>query len=99
MSWQKIPQKTVGKLFIISAPSGGGKTTITQEVIARLGEKCHIQRAINYTSRPPRDNEVNGIDYHFITPEDFINKKASGFFLETTYYDNNYYGSPVSIIK
>jgi len=91
--------KKTGKLFIISAPSGGGKTTITQEVIARLAGKYNIQRAINYTSRAPRDNEVNGIDYYFITQEEFLEKKAAGFFLETTRYDNNYYGSPISLIR
>jgi guanylate kinase len=88
-----------GKLFIISAPSGGGKTTITEEVITRLGQLYDIQKVITYTSRAPRNNEVNGIDYYFVTPEDFIEKKSHRFFLETTSYDNNYYGSPASIIS
>jgi len=97
-----IPVK-LGKLFVISAPSGGGKTTISEKVIAKISQQQQqqydIQKVITYTSRAPRGNEINGVDYHFVTPEEFLSKKSQDFFLETTHYDTCYYGSPASIIK
>lgn len=95
------PTKRAGKLFVISAPSGGGKTSLTEAVLRSLKENSDKSRVVNkiitYTTRPQRVNERNGIDYCFITREDFLEKIQSGFFLETTIYDGHYYGSPASI--
>lgn len=75
--------------------SCSGKTTIANE-LKQLG----LKEIVSYTTRPPRPGEVDGITYHFITKEDFLNKYHNGFFAETTFYDvatgdRWYYGSAV----
>jgi guanylate kinase len=87
-----------GKIFVISAPSGGGKTTVTQNIIKNLGKTVALSKVITYTTRPQRPNEQHGIDYFFVSPKEFLSKKNQNFFLETTTYDNHWYGSPRSII-
>lgn len=85
-----------GILFVISGPSGAGKTTLVKEAIKRVGNK--IERVITYTSRPPRPQEIDGEDYHFISPEEFTEKMHNGFFIETTAYISQHYASPTSLI-
>ena len=87
-----------GKLFVVSAPSGGGKTSIVTEVIKRLKPKYNLARITTYTSRNPRPGEVNGQDYYFLSSSEFDKKAAQGFFLETTEYNHKKYGSPASIL-
>lgn len=87
-----------GKLFVISAPSGAGKTTIANTVIEKLGSSYPISKVITYTSRQPRSNEIPGKDYCFVSKDDFFKKKERGFFLETTEYNGEWYGSPQSMI-
>jgi len=87
-----------GLLFVLSGPTGSGKTTIAQHVLSHIAKTHNISKVITYTTRQPRHNERNGIDYHFVTPEDFLNKKNNNFFLETTTYDNHWYGSSREII-
>ena len=98
MEKKNIKIKKPGKLFVISAPSGGGKTTLTKSVLRILEKDFPISMVATYTSRPPRHNEINGKDYNFISRNDFIKKMNAGFFLETTEYDNEFYGSPASIL-
>jgi guanylate kinase len=88
-----------GLLFIISSPSGGGKTTIAKNVIVKLKRDFPITKVITYTSRQPRNNEVHGRDYFFISKIEFLQKVQEDFFLETTKYNGELYGSPMSIIK
>ncbi len=88
-----------GKIFIIAAPSGAGKTTVTNEAIKRMANKIDISKVITYTTRSPRTGEINGKDYHFISLKDFENKLKNNFFLETTKYSGEFYGSPASIIN
>lgn len=87
-----------GKLFVISAPSGAGKTTLTNYIIKKIAPEYNLSKIITYTSRKPRPDEKNGVDYHFISPQDFLAKKQDGFFLETNVYCENFYGSPKSIL-
>ena len=82
--------KTGGGLFIISAPSGAGKTTLGREimrVVPGLGE------SVSYTTRKPRPGEVDGEDYKFVSREDFIGMIERGEFLESAKVHGNYYGT------
>ena len=93
----KIDKNKEGKLFIISAPSGGGKTTLINCIIQKLSVFYPLAKVITYTSRIPRINEIEGKDYHFISRHSFLKKINENFFLETNIYNGELYGSPVSI--
>jgi guanylate kinase len=70
---------TVGGLFVVSAPSGAGKTTLVEELVRRVPG---LVRSRSYTSRPPRPGEVRGVDYNFVSREAFEAMVARGEFLE-----------------
>ena len=89
---------SAGRLFVISAPTGGGKTTIAKRAFQALEGKVPLEKIVTYTTRQPRLHEKNGVDYHFVTINDFHTLQANGFFLETTSYDNNLYGCPRNIL-
>ena len=88
----------LGSLFVISAPSGTGKTTVVNQVLKELQPLYDIRRVITYTTRAIRDGEVDGVDYIFITQEKFKEKIDSDYFLEWSCGYGDYYGSPRSII-
>ena len=77
-------------LFVISAPSGAGKTTLVDRL---CNEFSRLQRAITCTTRPPRPEETNGVDYHFFTREEFERRARSGDFLEHALVHGHCYGS------
>jgi len=80
----------LGQLIIITAPSGAGKTTLIKKIL----EKGDYQFSVSYTTREPRVGEIDGIDYHFITKEDFLNKVNQGdFFAEWATVHTNMYGT------
>jgi guanylate kinase len=79
-----------GLLFIVSAPSGTGKTTLVERLVHEL-PNLHMSRS--YTSRVPRQGERNGIDYNFITRERFEVMAQEGEFLEWADVFGNYYGT------
>lgn len=87
-----------GKLFIVSAPSGAGKTTVVNNVLSIIPAHYNIERVITYTSKAPRLNEIQGHDYHFISKQEFERKITESFFLEWSDAYGNYYGTP-SYIK
>ncbi len=86
-----------GKLFVISAPSGAGKTTVVNEALKRLQGDVEISRHTTYTTRAPRDGEANGSHYHFVEKPEFKEKMQENFFLETTEYAGKLYGSPDTV--
>lgn len=91
--------KTSGKgsLIVISGPTCAGKGTICKEL---LKINKNIWRSISYTSRPMRGNEVNGVDYYFVSKEEFENKINNGEMLEyAQVHYNDYYGTPREHIK
>ncbi|MCB9493576.1 MAG: guanylate kinase [Epsilonproteobacteria bacterium] len=88
-----------GKLFVIAAPSGAGKTTVARGVVDKLAVELPIEKVVTYTSRPMGPGEIEGYDYYFLSPVEFKRKINEGFFLETTQYAGHYYGSPRSIIN
>ena len=69
----------LGKIFIISGPSGVGKTTIRRRVLGKMNE---LVFSISYTTRIKRKGEVEGKDYFYISEEEFKKKIDSGFFAE-----------------
>ncbi|MDZ4151254.1 hypothetical protein, partial [Methylicorpusculum sp.] len=88
-----------GRLFVVSAPSGAGKTTLVNEVVRRRGDSCSLARVVTYTTKPARQGEDRqGIDYHFLTCQEFEAKIAEGFFLEWSGAYGHYYGSPRSVL-
>lgn len=87
----------LGKLFIISAPSGAGKTTLVMQIIERVKGQCALKRVITYTTKTPRPGEVHGIDYHFISEADFKEKIEQDFFIEHSTVYGAYYGFPKEI--
>lgn len=79
-----------GLLFIVSAPSGAGKTTLVERLV---DVTPHLRMSRSYTSRPARDGECDGVDYHFITRERFELMIAAGEFLEWADVFGNLYGT------
>jgi guanylate kinase len=79
-----------GLVFILSAPSGAGKTTLIKRVMEQLGG---LQFSISYTTRSPRTNEEEGKDYHFVTPPTFQQMVEGGAFLEWAEVLGNHYGT------
>jgi len=75
-------------LILISAPSGGGKTTLCRQL---LRARRNLVRAVTCTTRPPRSGEKNGVDYYFLKADDFLRRVQAGNFLEhATVYGNSY---------
>lgn len=87
-----------GLLVIISGPSGSGKTTIVRELIVRMRNRYPIKQVVAYTTRPIREGEEPGIDYHFVSPKEFEDKIAQEFFLEWSNAYGAYYGTPRSVL-
>ena len=86
-------KETKGILIVISSPSGAGKTSICKELL-RLDD--NIRPSISVTTRKPRNNETDGIDYIFINEKDFNEKISNGSFLEYANVFNNKYGTLAS---
>ncbi|NPA13219.1 MAG: guanylate kinase [Aquificae bacterium] len=80
-----------GKLFILSSPAGGGKTTISNLLTQEIP---NLKRIITCTTRPPREGEKNGVDYIFLSKSEFETKIGEGGFLEYATVHGNYYGTP-----
>ena len=86
-----------GKLIIFSAPSGSGKSTIINYL---LGCNLDLAFSISATSRAPRGNEQNGVEYFFLTPDEFRAKIANGEFIEfEEVYKDNFYGTLKSEVE
>lgn len=85
-----------GKLYVITAPSGAGKGTILAEV---LKEDKNLVLSVSATTRKPREGEIDGASYHFLTKEQFEEKINDGFLLEYAEYAGNYYGTPLDYIN
>jgi len=88
-----------GKLFVVSGPSGVGKTTVVTEFLQQFGQQFGVSRVVTYTTKMPRVTEVHGIDYYFISQDDFDCKAKEGFFLEWSGEYGACYGTPVDILN
>ena len=89
MSNENIQRR--GLMLVLSSPSGAGKTTLSRRLLESDG---NIKLSVSATTRPLRPGEVHGVDYHFISPEEFAAWSAGGRFLEHATVFENRYGTP-----
>ena len=86
-----------GRLIIFSAPSGSGKSTIINHLLAK---GLNLSFSVSATSRPPRGSERDGVEYHFLTPEEFRRRIDAGEFLEyEEVYKDRFYGTLKSAVE
>ena len=78
-------------MFVLSSPSGAGKTTLADRL---LKGDSRLQLSVSATTRPPRPGEVDGVDYHFVSENEFLRMQEAGEFLESAKVFGNYYGTP-----
>jgi len=79
-----------GTLFVISAPSGAGKTSLIKALVETTK---HLAVSVSYTTRVPRPGEKNGVNYHFVNQDDFMEMLTRNLFLEHAQVYDNYYGT------
>lgn len=80
----------MAKVFVITGPSGVGKGTLIRGLLKAVPD---LELSVSATTRGPREGEENGRDYHFLTPEEFEQRKEEGDFLEFATYSGNRYGT------
>jgi len=85
-----------GNLFVIAAPSGGGKTSLTRALLER---EPGIRLSVSYTTRPPRTGEQDGVDYHFVSADRFAVLKDDNEFLEHAHVHGNWYATSGTWLK
>ncbi|MCC5791707.1 MAG: guanylate kinase [Legionellaceae bacterium] len=88
-------EKAKGQLFVVAAPSGGGKTSLIKAILAELDT---IMVSISHTTRPMRPGEVDGVDYFFVNEATFVEMINASAFVEHARVFNHYYGTSVQQI-
>lgn len=90
MNLNQSSSQCQGNLFVVSAPSGAGKTSLVKALVESLPG---IRVSVSYTTRPPRPGEQEGVNYHFVSPETFAGMIQRGDFLEHAEVFGNFYGT------
>lgn len=85
-----------GLMLVLSAPSGTGKTTLARRILRRFPDAIF---SVSVTTRPPRGREVEGVDYHFVSPEEFDRMRREGELLEWAHVHGADYGTPASYAR
>ena len=85
-----------GVLLVVSAPSGAGKSSLIRVVLSRLNGASF---SVSYTTRAPRGSEQNGVDYHFVSKEEFIAMRGRGEFLEWAEVHGNFYATHLESVR
>ena len=91
-----IREKKTGQLIVLSGPSGVGKSTVIAEL---MSQRDNIYFSVSYTTREPRVGEQNGINYNFVSREEFEGMIQRGELLEHAEYVNHYYGTSLKLIQ
>lgn len=78
-------------MIILVGESASGKSSIEKNLVEKYG----FNKIVSYTTRPPREGEIEGIDYHYISKSEFRRLKEQGFFAEVGYYNGWYYGTAI----
>lgn len=86
-----------GLLIVISGPSGVGKSTVRKALFNKKGH--NLIYSVSMTTRKPREGEVDGVDYYFVSREEFERRIIEGKFLEYAEFVGNYYGTPKDIVE
>ncbi len=86
----------LGRLYVVAAPSGAGKTTLVKALMQR---EPRLRFSVSYTTRAPRPNEVDGRDYHFVTQSRFAEMVAGDEFLEHAQVFDNFYGTDLRAVQ
>lgn len=86
-----------GRLVIVSGPSGAGKTTVVKRLLAEC--PVRIVLSISATTRRPRPGEREGVEYFFLTTDEFVRRREAGEFLENAEFSGNYYGTPKAQVE
>ena len=89
-------KKTRGQLIVLSGPSGVGKSSVIAEL---LGERKDIYFSVSFTTRSPRVGEADGVNYNFVSREEFERMIAADELLEYAQYVGNYYGTSLKVIQ
>lgn len=85
-----------GILFVISSPSGGGKGTLIRRILTHMPR---LGYSISWTTRAPRQGEMNGRDYHFVTSEEFMAARERDEFLEWAVVHGHFYGTSLKVVE
>ena len=88
------------KLFLVSAPSGAGKSSLIDSALARANKSdLPLELSVSYTTRLPRKGESDAKDYFFVSKEEFLDKKNSNFFIEFAEVHGNLYGTSIDFVE
>lgn len=90
------PKKDVSLLMVLAGPAGSGKTTLCERMVSELD---HMERVVTCTTRQPREGEQDGVDYHFLSNEEFDRSIENGAFLEWAKVHANRYGVLKRVIQ
>ncbi|MFA7069665.1 MAG: guanylate kinase [Sulfurimonas sp.] len=85
-----------GAILVLSGPSGAGKSSLLNEIISDIGE-CYF--SISTTTREPREGEIDGVHYYFVSKDEFVKDIKNGLFLEYAKVHDNYYGTSIKPVK
>ena len=88
------------KLFLVSAPSGAGKSSLIDAALARANKSdLPLELSVSYTTRLPRKGESDAKDYFFVSKDEFLDKKNSNFFIEFAEVHGNLYGTSIDFVE
>ncbi len=99
MTEKRRKNKRGGKIFVFSGPSGSGKTTLRDLIIKDPAFSRKFMKSVSFTTRTRRKGEKEGVDYNFITKDEFLRLNKAGKILEWTKYLENYYGTSRDFIS